>query len=128
MAKVPVFISFDYDHDNDLKVMLAGQAELADSPFEITDVSITVESPDWEDDARRRIKRADVVAVICGNHTDTATGVNKEIRIAREVGTDYFLLSGRATGTNKKPTAALGTDSIYNWTWENLKTLIAGGR
>ena len=51
-----------------------------------------------------------------------------EIRIAREVGTPYFLLAGRATGTNRKPTAALTSDKIYDWTWDNLKTLIHGGR
>ena len=63
-------------------------------------------SPTWEADARRRIRRADQVPVICGHYTDTATGVNKEIRIAREESKPYFLLGGRASGTNKKPTAA----------------------
>lgn len=128
MAKVPVFISFDYDHDNDLKVMLAGQAKLEDSPFEIVDHSIKVESVDWKEKARARIKRSDQVIVICGNHTGTATGVNVEMNIAKEEKKPYFLLSGRASGTNKKPTAALSTDKIYNWTWDNLKKLIAGGR
>ena len=40
MAKKRVFISFDYDHDSDLKTLLVGQAKNADSPFEITDMSI----------------------------------------------------------------------------------------
>jgi hypothetical protein len=51
MAKVPVYISFDYDHDDDLKVMLAGQAKLEDSPFEIIDHSIKEASAAWK--ARR---------------------------------------------------------------------------
>ena len=34
------FISFDYDHDEDLCVMLAGQAKHPDTPFEIKDRSI----------------------------------------------------------------------------------------
>lgn len=37
MAKVPVFISFDYDHDVTLKEFIVGQAKLKDSPFEIDD-------------------------------------------------------------------------------------------
>jgi Thoeris protein ThsB, TIR-like domain len=106
MAKVPVFINFDFDHDEDLKNLLVGQSRNADSPFEITDVSVKQVSPTWEADARRRIRRADQVPVICGHYTDTATGVNKEIRIAREESKPYFLLGGRASGTNKKPTAA----------------------
>ncbi len=128
MAKAPVFISYDYDHDSDLKLLLVGQAKNADSPFEIEDQSVKVEGDDWKDDARRRIKRCDVVIVMCGEHTDTATGVNAEIRIAREEDTDYFLLAGRASSKNKKPTAALDTDKMYDWTWANLRTLIAGGR
>lgn len=128
MAKVPVFISFDYDHDLDLKNLLVGQAKNPDSPFEIADHSVKVESPGWKDDARRRIKRCEQVIVICGKHTDTATGVNAEILIARDEGKPYFLLAGRAEGGNKKPSAALSTDKMYEWTWPNLKKLIAGQR
>ncbi len=40
MAKTRTFISFDYDHDSDLKLLLVGQAKNSDSPFEITDMSI----------------------------------------------------------------------------------------
>ena len=40
MAKKRTFISFDYDHDNDLKILLVGQAKREDSPFAITDMSI----------------------------------------------------------------------------------------
>ncbi len=35
--KVPVFISFDYDHDEDLKTLLVGQAKNEDLPFYIED-------------------------------------------------------------------------------------------
>ncbi len=128
MAKVPVFISFDYDNDNDLKALFAGQAKNPDSPFEIVDHSIKEESADWKTKARTRIKRSQQVVVICGSHTDKATGVNVEINIAKEEGKPYFLLSGRAAGLNKKPTAALASDKIYKWTWPNLKSLIAGQR
>jgi hypothetical protein len=34
MAKKRAFISFDYDHDEGAKIMLAGQARHTDSPFE----------------------------------------------------------------------------------------------
>lgn len=128
MAKVPVFISFDYDHDSDLKTLLVGQSKHEGSPFDIADWSVKVASPNWKDDARARIKRCEQVAVICGEHTDTATGVNAEINIAAEEGKPYFLLAGRASGKNKKPTAAKTSDKMYNWTWDNLKNLIAGGR
>ena len=128
MARTRVFISFDYDHDQDLKNLLVGQAKNPDSPFEIADWSVKEASGDWKEDARRRILRAEQVAVICGEHADTATGVNIEIRLARAEKKPYFLLAGRAEGKNRKPTAALPSDRMYTWTWANLKTLIAGGR
>ena len=127
-AKVPVFISFDYDNDDDLKTLVVGQAKNDDSPFFIEDWSIKEASSDWKEKARTRIKRVDQVIVICGKHTDTATGVNAEIEIASDEAKPYFLLAGRADGGNKKPTAALSGDKMYKWTWDNLKTLISGGR
>jgi hypothetical protein len=123
------FISFDYDNDSDLKVLLVGQAKNDDSPFEITDMSIKEAiSKDWKDKARTRIKGCDVVIVICGEKTNTATGVSAELEIAQEEKVPYFLLCGRANKTCVKPKAAKASDKLYNWTWDNLKVLINGGR
>jgi hypothetical protein len=129
MAATRVFISFDFDHDEDLRNLLVGQAKNPGSPFEIADWSVKEAfSGDWKTKVRDRIRRVDQVAVICGHYTDRATGVSAEITIARAEGKPYFLLAGRSSGTNKKPASALAADTIYNWTWENLKILIAGGR
>ena len=129
MSKTRTFISFDYDHDSDLKTLLIGQAKNPDSPFEITDMSIkeTIEN-NWKENARRRIKSCDVVAVICGEYTGSATGVGAELKIAQEESVPYFLLWGRSEKSCIKPTTAKGTDKIYNWTWDNLKKLIGGAR
>jgi hypothetical protein len=128
MAK-RVYISFDYDHDDDLKTLLVGQSKHSDSPFAIADWSIKeAVTGDWKASARKRIRAVDVVAVICGLSTHTATGVAAEVTIAQEEKIPYFLLAGRASGTNKKPTTAKSTDKLYNWTWDNLKALIGGAR
>lgn len=129
MAKTRTFVSFDYDHDSDLKTLLVGQAKNSDSPFEITDMSIkeTI-SEDWKKKARTRIKGCDVVVVLCGEHTDTAAGVSAELKIAQEESVAYFLLKGRSNKTCVKPKAAKSTDKIYDWTWDNLKKLIGGSR
>ncbi len=83
---------------------------------------------DWKDKVKGRIERADQVAVLCGLSTHTATGVAAEVTIAQEVGKPYFLLAGYSDAANKKPTTALSTDKLYKWTWDNLKSLIAGNR
>lgn len=128
MGKVRCFVSFDYDNDVALKDFLIGQAKYEGSPFEIADWSIKQSSPTWRDEARMRIRRSDLVIVICGKNTDTAIGVAAELSIAQEEGKNYFLLSGYSSGGNKKPTAAKASDRIYKWTWGNLKLLIHGNR
>ena len=127
--KQRVFISFDYDNDNDLKNLLVGQAKNTDSPFEIFDMSIKkpIEG-NWKVNARRRIKGCDVVIVICGEHTSSASGVSAELKIAQEENVPYFCLWGRPKNNCVKPTAAKQTDKIYSWSWENLKALIQGAR
>ena len=128
MAKTRVFISFDYDHDADLKTLLVGQSAHPDSPFGIADWSIKVASPTWRAEARRRIRASDAVAVICGVQTHTATGVSAEIAIAQEEQIPYFLLKGRSKLTCTRPNSARSVDKMYTWTWDNLKLLIGGGR
>lgn len=129
MSATRVYISFDFDNDEDLKTFLVGQSRNDDSPFEVADWSLKEPvTGDWKKTARERIRAVGEVAVICGHHTDSATGVAAEVSIAQEEGKPYFLLKGRAKGTAKKPTTALSADKIYEWTWPNLKKLIAGGR
>lgn len=129
MAKKRVFISFDYDHDETLKTFLVGQANHPDSPFELADWSIKEAiSEDWKKKARTRIRSVDVVAVICGQHTHTAKGIDAEVKIAQEESVSYFLLKGYKDLNCTSPTAAKSTDKMYSWTWDNLKILINGGR
>lgn len=129
MKKSRAYISFDFDHDSDLKMLLVGQSKNTNSPFEIVDMSIKeVISENWKANARRRIKSCDVVIVICGKYTNTASGVSAELKIAQEENIPYFLLSGRSNEINVKPLAALPSDKIYKWTWDNLQLLISGRR
>ncbi len=129
MAKSRVFTSFDYDHDENLRMLLVGQAKNPKSPFELADWSVKEPmTGDWKKKVRTRIKSVDQMIVICGEHTDTATGVSVELGIAQEEDIPYFLLRGRSGKICKKPKAAKDNDKMYKWTWENLKKLIAGKR
>lgn len=129
MAKTRVFTSFDFDHDADLRTMLIGQSKNPDTPFELADWSVQeAMSGNWKDKVRTRIRNTDLVVVICGEHTDTATGVSAELQIAQEEKKPYFLLWGRPDKTCKKPKAAKDSDNIYKWTWDILKKLIGGER
>jgi len=127
--KKRIFISFDIDHDEGAKVMLAGQAKLEDSPFDFKDNSVKEHlTGDWKEKVRLRMDNVDVVIVLCGTQTHTATGVAAELTIAKDKGKPYFLLAAYSDKTCTKPTSASSSDKVYKWNWDNLKSLIAGNR
>ncbi len=124
-----VFISFDFDHDEPLRNLLVGQGKHSDTPFSIADWSVKEPfTGDWKAKVRARISRTEQVIVICGEHTHTATGVAAELQIARDERKPYFLLGGYSNKPCKAPVTAMPGDKIYQWTWENLKLLMMGGR
>ena len=127
MTAKRAFISFDFDHDDDLRNALVGQAKYPNSPFEIVDASVRRHlRGDWERQVRRRIGIADLVIVMCGEHTHQAEGVAIEVKIAQEEGVEYFLLRGHSDRVCTKPTSARSDDEMHEWTWDNLRKLIEG--
>jgi len=129
MSSKRTFISFDFDHDEDLRNLLVGQAKNSESPFSISDWSVKEPlTGNWKEKVRARIRRTELTIIICGEWTHTATGVAEELMITREEGNPYFLLWGRNGKTCNKPTSALPSDKIYSWTWDILKLLIGGAR
>ena len=127
MATKSVFISFDFDNDNELRGNLVAQAKLPDSPFNITDWSVRKPiDENWRKEVRDRIRRADLTIVICGEHTHESVGVAAEVTIAREEGKRYYLLKGRHDKTCTRPRTARRRDKIHPWTWPELKKLIEG--
>ena len=127
MATKRVFISFDFDHDRDLRRALVGQARYPNSPFFIENWSVKQHLiGDWQEKVRSRIRRTDLTIVICGEHTHTAAGVAAELAMTREEGNPYFLLKGRRDRMCTKPRNAFDSDYMYAWTWENLRKRIEG--
>lgn len=123
MAKKHVFVSFDFDNDRKLKEFIIGQARLTDSPFDVIDHSLKEAAPlkSWEDKARAAIKRSDIVLVMVGPHTHTASGVLKEVRMAREERVPIVQVIGYKDGNY---TAVPDGGRLYAWNWENLKKLL----
>ena len=123
MAK-RVFVSFDFDNDKVLYDFIVGQSKQSDSPFEISDWSMKEAAPqrNWEDEARVKIKRSDIVIVMVGPKTYQASGVLKEVKIAREEDIPIVQVIGYKDG-DYTPVPDAGR--LYRWDWENLKTLLS---
>ena len=123
--KKRVYISFDFDNDNDIKGSFVHQANDPTSPFSFVDKSIqNVVDEKWKKEARNRIKECNCMIVLCGRHTDKAKGVSAEITIAREEKIPYFLIRGRRKGAIKTPLSAKSTDIIHKWKWEEIQRIM----
>ena len=122
MSKTRVYVSFDYDNDKNLKDLLVGQSRNSDSPFEIIDWSMKEAAPEpkWEEEAEKRIKRSDVVVVLLGTKTYSASGVKKEVRMAHDNDVRIFQLKPH----NVNPIPLTNAGIVYSWTWDNLKKLL----
>lgn len=128
MLKKRVFVSFDYDHDARLRDLLVGQARHPDSPFDLADWSVKEPlTGDWKYKVRLRIRAVDAVCILCGEYTHLASGVTAELQIAREEQIPHFLLQGYTDRPCALPASAEG-ETLYRWTWQNLKSLVGGGR
>lgn len=129
VTKKRVFISFDFDHDEGQKHLLVGQAKHPDSPFDFSDWSSKEHlTGDWKSKIKAKLAYVNVGCVLCGHSTASATGVDHEIEMLRELGIPYFLLAAYSDGKCVKPRAAAASDKLYKWSWDNLKKLVGGGR
>lgn len=121
--KTPIFVSFDFDNDRKLKEFIIQQARRPDSPFEVIDHSLKEAAPErnWEAKAYRAIGRAQVVLVMVGPQTYRASGVLKEIKMAREQDKKVVQVIGYRDGDY---TPVKGAGQLYRWNWDNLRKIL----
>lgn len=120
--KTKIFVSYDFDHDRQLAVLLQNQSKLPAAPFETANWSLKEAAPEakWLLRAAERIRRCDVVLVLLGKHTHRAPGVRKEVAVARRLKKPIYQIKPRGTVASPVPNAG----RVYLWTFENLKTLL----
>lgn len=121
--KTKVFVSFDFDNDRSLKDFIVGQSKLSGSPFEISDHSLKEAAPEnnWEKKADRAIARSDMVVVLVGPKTYLASGVLKEVAMAKARNKKIVQIIGYK-GKKYKPVSGAGR--LYHWNWKNLENLL----
>ena len=120
--KIRVFVSYDREHDGDLRERLAEQAARPTSAFEIVGYSRDRSAKDLDDEAlRRAIRGTDQVIVLCGEHSGESGRMGAELRIAQEEQRPYLLLWGRRDPMCRKPATAKPTDCMYTWTVDVLQ-------
>ena len=117
MAKVKVFLSFEYDKDVELRGSFFGQAARGDSCHDLEDYSLKEayrpHNNSWKKKARKLIDLSDIVIVVLGDDTDNAPGVEVEMTFKNQFGKPGIQIrpqprtSGRVRGA--------GDEVVWDW-------------
>ena len=126
MADPRAFISFDFDHNETEKLLFVGQAKNSKTPFNIQDWSSKASLPQaqWEALVAEKINKTNMLIVLVGKTMASATGVAKEIQMAKEKNVPIFgIYVGGADTTSTLP-SGLARNRTIKWDWENIATAI----
>lgn len=122
MSDPRAFISFDYDHNENEKHLFIGQSKNSKSPFSIEDWSskASLPQPRWEALIKEKINKCHMLIVLVGQKTASATGVTKEIAMAKAQNIPFFgIYVERVSLLNPLPTG-LESNRIIPWDWDKI--------
>ncbi len=122
MSHPRAFISFDFDNDENSKILFAGQIRNSRTPFDIEDWSSKNHLPQlqWERIIKEKINKCNLLIVLVGLNSYKATGVKKEIEFARQQNVPYFgIYVGGASERTPLP-QNLQASRIINWQWDSI--------
>lgn len=126
MADPRAFISFDFDNNSNEKLLFAGQAKNSKTPFNIEDWSSKTSLPQkqWEAIIEEKINKCNMLIVLVGKKTSSATGVVKEITFAKSQNIPIFgVYVGGASSTSDLPTG-LQRNRTIDWDWGKIANAI----
>ena len=124
MAKVKVFLSFEFDRDEELHRNFYAQAT-HHSCYEIEDYSLNEayrpHDNNWVKKARAQISRSDIVIVVTGQDAHNAPGVEKEVTIANQQHKPIFQI--RPQGRTSGPVRGAGEE--VPWKWKQINAMVS---
>jgi len=122
MADPRAFISFDIDHNATEKLLFVGQSKNSSTPFSIQDWSAKSSMPqsEWEAIVEDKINKCNMLIVLVGKTMASATGVAKEIKMAKDQNVPVFgVYVGGADTTSNLPDG-LARDRTIKWDWDAI--------
>ncbi|MDR0770618.1 MAG: TIR domain-containing protein [Burkholderiales bacterium] len=126
MADPRAFISFDFDHNETEKNLFVGQSKNSKTPFAIQDWSAKSSMPQsqWEAIVKEKINKSNMLIVLVGKTMASATGVAKEIKMAKDQNVPVFgVYVGGADSTSNLPDG-LARDRTIKWNWDDSAAAI----
>ncbi len=126
MADPRAFISFDFDNNSTEKLLFAGQAKNSRTPFSIQDWSSksTLPQTQWEASIKDKINKCNMLIVLVGKSMSTATGVVKEIKMAKDQNVPVFgVYIDGADSSSTLPEGLLRNRTIA-WDWDKIALMV----
>lgn len=120
MADPRAFLSFDFDHDSNTKVLFAGQAtSKSPTPFIVQDWSskVALTQAEWEALVAAKISQCHLMIVLVGRTMGSASGVVKEIAMAKDKNVPTFGVYVDGAGTASTLPTGLPRNRTIAWTW-----------
>lgn len=126
MADPRAFISFDFDNNSTEKTLFAGQAKNSRTPFDIQDWSSKSSLPqtEWEALIKGKINKCNMLIVLVGKKMATATGVTKEIKMAKDQSVPVFGIYVDGADTSSTLPDGLQRNRTIDWNWEEIASAI----
>ncbi len=126
MNRIPVFISFDYQHDLETKNRLVTEWADESCPVWIKDVSLPGSIMDhrWQTDAAKGIDAARAVLVICGRNTHSADGVKVELQMAYQKRNPIVFLKALQEGASL-PAGVTKETKMVSLDWKSVYSALA---
>ncbi len=121
------FVSFDFDHDLAPKILFAGQAKKdSPTPFAAEDWSSkkTLPQAQWERLIEAKINNCHMLIVLVGKNMNSATGVAKEIAMAKALNVPYFGVYVNGARTTSTLPTGLARNNVVAWTWPTVAAMV----
>lgn len=126
MADPRAFISFDFDNNSTEKTLFAGQAKNSRTPFAIQDWSSKSSLPqsEWEKLIKSKINMCNMLIVLVGKKMGSATGVDKEIKMAKDQSVPVFGVYVDGADTSSILPVGLQRNRTISWDWEKIASAV----
>ncbi|WP_097968623.1 TIR domain-containing protein [Streptomyces sp. or20] len=127
MADPRAFLSFDFDHDEVQRLLFAGQARSdSPTPFTVQNWSSKTVLPQnqWEALIKTKISYTNMCIVLVGRSMASATGVAKEIAMAKELNVPVFGVYVDGAGTASTLPTGLLRNRTIGWKWGHIAAAV----
>lgn len=126
MADPRAFISFDFDHDETEKNLFVGQSKNSKTPFSIEDWSSKASLPQaqWEALIKGKINKCNMLIVLSGKTMASATGVSKEIALAKDQSVPVFGVYVDGANSSSNLPTGLARNRTISWNWDKIANAV----